>query len=114
MASAKFTTRLPWLGCAFGGPLGNGPEILSFQARAADQGAIYLRHRHQFGSVGGFHRPAIKDAHGGPTRDSDRQQDPNVAMHGLDIAGCRGLARTDRPDRFIGNHDIFRASACSN
>src|SRR6185437_9445674 len=57
------------------------PEIGGDQARAADQRAVDIGHRHQFACVAGLHRSAIKDADRRGVLHLGRQGAADMAMH---------------------------------
>ena len=80
-------------------------NVRRFQAGAADQRAIDVGDRHQFGRVGRFDRSAIEDPNPGPLAAKARDQKlPDKPMNLLDIIGQSGgglragLGDRHRPD----------------
>ena len=87
-------------------------EIRRLEAGAADQRAVDVGDRHQFGGVRWLDRAAIEDADLGPLAlEAIGQGIADKPVNLLDIGGRRGQPGTDRPDRLIGDHQIGRCRA---
>src|SRR5690348_5718409 len=82
-------------------------KIRRLQARAADQRAVDVGDRHQFGRIRWFDGAAIEDADlRALGLETARELIADEAMHLLDILRLRRQPRADRPDRLIGDHEI--------
>src|SRR3569832_558952 len=95
----------------------DGQEIRGLQACAADQRAIDIRKREDFGGVAGLDRPAIENPHRASRfRKSRHQMFPDQGMDFDNLRRGGRFAGSDRPDWFVGNRgglgiDPFR-DAC--
>src|SRR5260370_12382319 len=101
-------TRKGALLAALGG-LGDSQKFSRLEAGAADQGAIDVACRQQFGGIAVLHRAAIKKTYPSRLAHQPAQHLANVRMRCSDLGGRRRLARADRPHRLVGHDHLGRA-----
>src|SRR6266508_170658 len=95
MASSRdccFETRsLPINAC-------NRQELISLEARAADQRAVDVGNAHELRGIGGLHRAAVEDAHPLPRLAVTRDQLPaDEPVHLGNVGRRRREAAADGP-----------------
>src|SRR5438552_10756694 len=86
-------------------PSADGDDILRHERSPADQSAVDVGHRQQFGGVVGLDAAAVQDRHvprERPVARSEPRTDKRV--HVLSLLGRRVPARADRPNRFVSEH----------
>src|SRR5574343_1535618 len=89
----------------------DGQEVWRLECRPPDQAAIDVRLSQQLRGIGGIHAASVQDRNALCLRRSSLQL---CAQHRMDLLGLfrrGGLARSNRPDRLIGHHDLADAMA---
>ena len=80
-------------------------KFISLERGTADQAAVHIRHRKEIARIAGLDATAVQNAQiGGDFSIPGPKLLANEQVGLLSLLRARRAARTDGPDRLIGNH----------